>query len=326
MDGEHIPAPTAIGLLGLGYWGPTLARTLFELLSPLDHVIAYDPHPGRLAAAQERFPALRRADSEDALFAERPAAVFIAAPSSEHARLAARALRAGAHTYIETPMATSSAEAAQLLALARAAGVQLTTGRVLDFTGPADEIDRRIRAGSLGRLLRFTGQHIGGRPRPDVSVLWDLGPHLLGLITRWTGELPETVAATCTPDADSAFVQLAYADGLIGGLELAWRSPTPARRCSISGTDSILAFDALQHLQPVREIAYTGRGRSFAGEVRIPDLTPPPPLRALLQRFLAAARGLQPVDNDPAETAVDVVRVIEAAERSAERREMVHLR
>ena len=108
------------GIVGLGYWGPNLARNL----AAIDGVaLAWccDERPRareRLAVAfrDTRFTA----DLGELLADDELDAIVIATPVATHAELAVRVLRAGKHCFVEKPLAQSVAGAERAVAAARA--------------------------------------------------------------------------------------------------------------------------------------------------------------------------------------------------------------
>ena len=66
-----------------------------------------------------------------ALLATRPDLVCIATYSDSHATLAIAALEAGAHVFVEKPLATSLAEARRVVAKAQDTGRKLVVGYIL---------------------------------------------------------------------------------------------------------------------------------------------------------------------------------------------------
>ena len=77
-----------------------------------------------------------------------------------------------------------------------------------------------IDRGDLGELYFISSSRVNlGLHQPDVSVVWDLGPHDFSILRYWLGESPTTVSAMSrdcvipgTPDV--AFINLAYASGI----------------------------------------------------------------------------------------------------------------
>src|SRR5215213_9381946 len=103
--------PVRIGLAGLGYWGPNLARNLDDL-PDADLVWLCDADPGRLARYGARFAGARTtADFGDLLADDTVDAVVVATPVVTHHELARRALLAHKHVFVEKPLALASGEA-----------------------------------------------------------------------------------------------------------------------------------------------------------------------------------------------------------------------
>jgi predicted dehydrogenase len=97
--------PIAVAVVGLGYWGPNLARN-FDALSGAELRWCCDASESvreRLAPtfARARFTA----DLEEVLADPELDAVVIATPVPMHAQLAERVLAAGKHCFVEKPLA-----------------------------------------------------------------------------------------------------------------------------------------------------------------------------------------------------------------------------
>ena len=114
-------APTTIGVVGLGYWGPNLLRVLHEHRRRARH-LDLRPRPGPAGSFRRRYPAVSTHDRlDDCSRIPILDAIVIATPVFTHFELASQALQAGKHTFVEKPLAPSSAQADELIALARCA-------------------------------------------------------------------------------------------------------------------------------------------------------------------------------------------------------------
>ena len=90
---------TTVGLVGLGYWGPNLARN-FDILSELAWVC--DVSDEQRAVFSSRYPRARTtADFAELLADPDLEAVVIATPVPTHYALAKQALEAGKHVLVE---------------------------------------------------------------------------------------------------------------------------------------------------------------------------------------------------------------------------------
>ena len=100
-----------VGVVGLGYWGPNLARN-FAALPQSELTWVCDGLEDQLAQAAARFPGVRTSTSLDELLADQLFdAVAVATPVLTHTELAGRVLEAGKHCFVEKPVAVSVAEA-----------------------------------------------------------------------------------------------------------------------------------------------------------------------------------------------------------------------
>jgi len=122
-----------VGVVGLGYWGPNLARNIdqvagAELAWCCD---ARDEARERLAAKHPRARFTDRLD--DLLGDDELDAIVVATPVPTHADLAVRVLEAGKHCFVEKPLAQSAGDAQRAVVAARAAGRTLMVGHLLEY-------------------------------------------------------------------------------------------------------------------------------------------------------------------------------------------------
>ncbi len=110
-----------VAVIGLGYWGPNLLRVLSESSEAQVHWIC-DLDEERLERWQRRYPSVRATTEVELVLADPEVElVIIATPVHTHYPLAAQALEAGKHVFVEKPLASSTAHADDLTARARCA-------------------------------------------------------------------------------------------------------------------------------------------------------------------------------------------------------------
>ena len=320
-----------IGVVGLGYWGPNIVRALHEVEGAEVSWIC-DAVPERLLPMRRRFPAVRATTRFERLLADPNLdAVAIATPVSTHFDLAAAALEAGKHVFVEKPLASSSDAATRLASLAEERGLVLMPGHTFLYSPPVNHVRELIQSGELGDIYFVSTSRVNlGLHQPDVSVAWDLGPHDFSILRYWLGETPAYVSALSrgciipeTPDV--AFINLDYASGTIAHVEIAWLAPSKLRRTTIVGSRKMVVYDD-GSLEPVRvfdsgvmipdpasfgEYKLTYR----TGDIVSPHVEAAEPLRLELADFSSAiARGGQV--RSTAELGIEVVRMIEAVDAS----------
>jgi predicted dehydrogenase len=246
-----------VGVVGLGYWGPNLVRVLHEL-AEAELVAVCDLDTVRLAKIRRRYPAVRCTTSyEDLLADDSIDAVALATPVSTHHPLAMRALKVGKHVFVEKPLAASSAEAEEMIALAGDCDLVLMPGHTFLYSPPVNVVKDLIDSGELGDIYFISTSRVNlGLHQSDVSVLWDLGPHDFSILRYWLEENPEHVSAMAracvvpgTPDV--AFVNLAYPSGTVAHVELSWLAPSKLRRTAVVGSEKMVVYDDTSN-EPVR--------------------------------------------------------------------------
>jgi predicted dehydrogenase len=250
-------APVRIAVVGLGYWGPNLVRNLHEL-PEAEVACVCDLRPEALAAIGRRYPAVAQTTSFDDVLADPSIdAIAIATPVSSHHRFASAALAAGKHVFVEKPLAASSSEATELIALADGSGLVLMPGHTFLYSPPVTMIRELIESGELGDVYFISTSRVNlGLHQPDVSVAWDLAPHDFSILRYWLDETPSHVSALSrdcivpgTPDV--AFINLEFPSGTIAHVEISWLAPSKLRRTAIVGSQKMVVYDDTAN-EPVR--------------------------------------------------------------------------
>src|ERR1700754_4583574 len=140
----------SIGIVGLGYWGPNLARN-FAALPGARVTWLCD---GRAEARElhgASYPQARLTGELDDLLADPQLdAVVLATPVPTHADLATRVLEAGKHCFVEKPLAQSVAGAERAVAAAEASGRVLMVGHLLEYHPGVQRLKQLAESGELG--------------------------------------------------------------------------------------------------------------------------------------------------------------------------------
>jgi predicted dehydrogenase len=322
-----------IGVVGLGYWGPNIARNVAEH-ERAELTWLCDRREDVLEATSRRHPQATVTTSyEEMLAAPDIEAVAIVTPVSTHYALARAALAAGKHVLIEKPLAASSAEADELIRQAEDAGLVLMPGHTFLYSPPVVRIKELLDSGELGDVYFISLSRVNlGLHQPDVSVVWDLAPHDLSILSFWLGQMPVEISAmarTCvlpsTPDV--AFVNMRYASGIVAHLELSWLSPVKLRRTSIVGSQKMVVYDDTSN-EPIRifdagaelpppETFGEFRLSYRTGDIISPKVEATEPLSLEIGDFCAAiVDGVEP--RSSAQLGYELVCTIEAIERALE--------
>lgn len=319
-----------VGVVGLGYWGPNLLRGLLEQPGvEISHVCDRDSE--RLSPIARRYPAARPTTRYDDLLDDPSLdAVVVATPVFTHFELAARALRAGKHTFVEKPLAPSADEATELIELAEARDVRLMCGQTFLYSPAVRAIKRLIDLNELGEIFFISSSRVNlGLHQQDVSVIWDLGPHDFSILLHWLEEMPESVAATGRDSIvrgihDVAFMTLRFPSGIVANVELSWLAPSKLRRTAIVGSNKMVLYEDGTP-EPVRVF---DRGVVYkdpntfgeyqlsyrSGDILSPRIAATEPIVTELAEFIRLIRAGE--TSNKLELARQVVMLVEAAERS----------
>jgi len=321
--------PVRVGVVGLGYWGPNIARNLAaidgcELRWLCD---ADEPKRAKLAST---FPSARvTGELAELLDDDELDAVVLATPVPTHAELAIAVARAGKHCFVEKPLATNAADAQAAVEAAAQAERLLMVGHLLEYHPAVGQLKALIASDELGPLRYLYGNRLNlGVLRSDENALWSLGAHDVSVALHLIGEEPnECVAQGASyvrPGVeDVVFCFLRFPSGIVAHLHLSWLDPHKERRLTVVGERKMATFDDMlvEGKLSVYDKGFDEDTRSWgeyitrSGEVFSPRIANAEPLRLECEHFVQCIRdGVQP--RSDGQSGLRVVRVLEQLQRS----------
>jgi predicted dehydrogenase len=324
--------PVAVAVVGLGYWGPNLARN-FAALPGSELRWLCDASGEAVASAGAQFRGVRVTPDLDEVLAD-PAcdAVVLATPVPTHADLAVRVLEAGKHCFVEKPLAQSAADAERAVRAAREAGRVLMVGHLLEYHPGVDALKAIAESGELGEIHYIYSNRLNlGQLRADENALWSLGAHDVSVVLHLAGgEEPSHCEARgesyMRPGIeDVVFCYLRFDSGLAAHLHLSWLDPHKERRFTVVGSRKMATFDDmdLERKVTVYDKGFDERVGSYgeyitrSGDIHSPRIPAVEPLRVECEHFVECVREGRAPRSD-GESGLRVVRVLEALQRSLE--------
>jgi predicted dehydrogenase len=322
----------SLAVVGLGYWGPNLARN-FAALPECELAWCCDADAQRRERLAGQFPSARFTGDLDELLSD-PAldAVVLATPVPTHATLAARVLQAGKHCFVEKPLAQSVADAELAVAAAAEAGRLLMVGHLLEYHPGVLALKEVVDSGELGELRYIYGNRLNlGQLRADENALWSLGAHDVSVVLALAGEEPYELSArgeSYMRDGieDVVFGFLRFPSGLAAHLHLSWLDPHKERRFTVVGDKRMATFDDMEAERKVTiyDKGFDEKSNSYvarAGEIRSPLVPSTEPLAIECRHFIECVREGRAPRSD-GESGLRVVRVLEGlqAELDSSRR------
>jgi predicted dehydrogenase len=323
--------PVRVGVVGLGYWGPNLARNLAAVDGcELRWLCDSD------AAARERvaasFTGARTTDELDRLLQDDELdAVVLATPVPTHAELATRVAQAGKHCFVEKPLATNTADAEAAVAAAASAGKLLMVGHLLEYHPAVTRLKQLVDDGELGTLYYLYGNRLNlGKLRADENALWSLGAHDVSVALHLIDEEPEECLAHGASYVregveDVVFCYLRFPSGIVAHLHLSWLDPHKERRLTVVGARRMATFDDMlvEGKLALYDKGFDEDARSWgeyitrSGDIFAPRIPNSEPLRLECEHFVQCVRSGQTPRSD-GESGLRVVRVLEQLQRSLE--------
>ncbi len=324
--------PIRVGVVGLGYWGPNLARN-FDALSGCELAWCCDEDEGR----RERLATIHRSTSftarlEDLLEDGALDAVVLATPVSTHAELAVRVLGAGKHCFVEKPLAQCAADAERAVAAAERAGRALMVGHLLEYHPGVRLLKETLDSGELGQARYIYGNRLNlGQLRSEENALWSLGAHDVSVVLALAEEEPTELAARgeCYMQPgieDVVFAFMRFPSGLAAHLHLSWLDPHKERRFTVVGSKRMATFDdmELERKLTIYDKGFDEKADTYgeyitrAGETRSPRVPNAEPLRLECEHFVQCVREGRAPRSD-GHSGLRVVRVLEGLQQALDR-------
>ena len=318
-----------VGVVGLGYWGPNIARNL-DALEGCELAWCCDADEASRARYGATYPDARFTGDFDELLADESLdAVAITTPVPTHAELTTRALEAGKHCFVEKPLAQDATSAARLVELADERELVLMVGHLLCYHPGVRQLADLIAKGELGEVYYLYSQRLNlGKLRADENALWSLGAHDVSVLLELADGRPSEVTArgeAYVRDGveDVVFAYIRFDSGLAAHLHLSWLDPHKERRLTVVGSERMATLDdmALERKLTIYDKGFDPAADNYgeyitrSGAVVSPAVPNDEPLRLECRHFVdCLADGSRPRTDGIA--GLQVVRVLEALQAS----------
>jgi predicted dehydrogenase len=321
--------PVRVGVAGLGYWGPNIARNL-DSIEACELAWCCDTDPAARERWRPLFPnASFAAEFEELLSDDALDAIAIATPVPTHASLTEAALAAGKHCMVEKPLAQDATAAERVAALAAERGLVLMAGHLLEYHPGVQRLAELVAERELGDVHYIYTQRVNlGKLRADENALWSLGAHDVSVVLALVGEEP--TEASTRGEAylregveDVVFAYLRFPSGIAAHLHLSWLDPHKERKLTVVGAQRMATLDdmALERKLTVYDKGFDPDYHSYgeyitrSGAAWSPAIPHTEPLRIECEHFVECVRSGAP-PRSGGDSGVRVVRVLEALQAS----------
>jgi len=250
-----------------------------------------------------------------------------------HHPLAKASLEAGKHTFIEKPMASSTAECQELIDLAREKNLTLMVGHTFLYSPAIRMIKKIVDSGDIGEIRYIAARRLNlGLYQQDINVTWDLAPHDISIILHIMEETPVTIncqgAFHVTPGIeDVTAMSLSFRKERSAIVHSSWLDPRKIREMTIVGSKQMIVYDDVSANEKIKvfdaRVDRPPHYDTFAefqyayhyGDIYIPHINQEEPLKTECQHFLDCIKSGEK-SLTSGEKGLEVVRILEASSES----------
>lgn len=305
-----------IAVIGCGVWGRNIVRNFYNL-NVLDTVCDIDQE--NLNKVIQDYPNVKvTKDFKEIINNPEITGVAVVTPSHTHYKLVKEMLLAGKNVYVEKPISTVAQEASDLTKLANEKGLVLMVGHLLLYHPAVNRLKMLIDEGVLGEIVYAQSDRLNVNYfKNDRSVMWDLAPHDVSMISYVIGKDPVRVisAMGCSSDRneimDITHIGIEFEDGVIGQISDSWITPKKHVTLLVRGSKATAILDdtvAENKLQ-----IFDNCAAGTATDIHL-DYLEIEPLKLECQHFVSCSESGKKARSD-GENGFTVVKILEEAEK-----------
>jgi len=326
------------GVIGLGFFGEKHAEVL-DGLADVELAAVCTRRDWRLKEIAERFNVPNAyTDYNELLANDEIDAVTVVTHAKDHLAPTLAAIAAGKHVFLEKPMALTTAECDQIVEAANGSSGHFMVGHICRFNYRYALAKQAIADGAIGKVLSIHARRnipasVSEGVLASISALTGDGIHDTDLMLWYTGAsvrtiYAQTISVRGLANPDIGWAMYRFDTGAVGVIESVWylpdKTPYPLdERMEIIGeTGAIYVNEGSQPL-----VVNNAEGLRYAETVYWPKVhgVRAGALRDELAYFAQCVRSGKRPDIITPEESRSAVRVIEAAERSANTGQVVTL-
>lgn len=305
-----------IAVIGCGIWGKNLVRNFYNLQSLYT---GCDLDPELLENISKEYPDINFTNNLDNILnSDEVDGVAIATPSHTHYPLVKKALKAGKHVYVEKPIATSTEEAKELKELSNQNELVLMVGHLLLYHPAVNRLRTIISEGQLGKISYVQSDRLNVNfYKNDRSVMWDLAPHDVSMISYILDRVPINVHSAVGFSAnndgimDITHIDINFPDDIHAHVSNSWIHPIKRVMLIVRGTKATAVLD---DADPVNKLHIYDNFSQDKRSVDYPEYIEIEPLKLECQHFISCIKNRMKSRSD-GDNGYEVVKILEEAEK-----------
>lgn len=241
-------------VIGAGYWGKKIVHESVQLSKQNSHVNLHtvcDLLEENLKYCESYHVPCVTKYHKEVISSPEVDAISVCTPNETHYDLCREALMAGKHVLVEKPITLSSAQAYELVELARKQNLVLSVGHIFRFNNALRMTRDLIKNGFFGEVFYLKLKWTTLMSSPEGrEIITDLAPHPFDILHFLLGEWPlkitcKTKAYRREKLAEMAYVLAEFRKNVMAHIELSWLSPGKTREVCVMGSDRFAKIDCL---------------------------------------------------------------------------------
>ncbi len=305
-----------IAVIGCGVWGRNIVRNFYNL-GVLEIVCDIDEE--NLKKVTEQYPGVKvTKDYNDIINNPEITGVAVVTPSHTHYKMVHAMLDAGKNVYVEKPISTVAKEAKDLTETANAKGLVLMVGHLLLYHPAVNRLKMLIEEGVLGDIVYAQSDRLNVNFfKNDRSVMWDLAPHDVSMMSYVIGKDPVRVisAVGCSSEQndimDITHLTIEFEGGAVGQISDSWITPKKHVQLLVRGTKATAILD--DTVQEDKLVVYDNYKKDTLQNITL-DYLEIEPLKLECQHFISCCETGKKARSD-GDNGFMVTAILEQAEK-----------
>ena len=294
-----------IGVVGCGYWGSNIIKTLQQL--GIKNIFIYDKNIKNSLLIKKNFKSAKIAKNfNELLINKNIKSLIFATPPSENFYLCKRALKNNKNIFVEKPVVKNKELLRELHKLSVLKKLIFMSGYIYVYNDYINYIKKILKKKEIGQILyvQFLRKNLGPI-RDKVNSYEDLGTHDLSILLFLFGDIFKIKTITKhnilkRNISDISYLQLQTKKIKID-IESSWLNPEKIRKILLIGKKKMLLFDEMNIRAPIKiyhkyayypkiftknKNKYFNKARIFTGVTTEPKIKFTNPLSNELRHFL----------------------------------------
>lgn len=305
-----------IGIIGAGLWGRNIIRNFYNL--GYLHTVCDIDNENLKNVISDYNNVNTTNDYKEILNNPEIKGVVVVTPSHTHYKIVKELLEHGKNVYVEKPISTVANEALSLMNLADEKGLVLMVGHLLLYHPVVNRLKMLIEEGVLGEIKYIQSDRLNiNYFKNDRSVMWDLAPHDVSMISYIIDKKPKKVVSAVGASSDGnnimdiTHITLEFENGIIGHISDSWIHPQKRVNLLVRGTKATAVFD---DTISENKLQIFDNVKPKTNQIVSLDYIEIEPLKLECQHFVTCIENKTKARSD-GENGYGVVKVLEEAEK-----------